>query len=110
MTPNPPGSKPLLGDGNDTYRIAIVGNSGTGKTTLAVELSELLGIPYLSLDEVHWQPGWVETPAEEFRQKVEAFLLSHPDGWIIDGNYQRKVGTVVQDMATDVLCMMNLGS
>lgn len=74
------------------------------QTTLANELAVILNIPALSLDTVHWNPGWVETPNDEFRARVRAFLDSHPDGWVIDGNYVSHLGTVVQDAATDVLC------
>ncbi|KAF8608352.1 hypothetical protein BDV93DRAFT_247833 [Ceratobasidium sp. AG-I] len=102
-TPNPPGLRPLLGDAHGHYKIALVGNSGVGKTTLANELSTILNIPALSLDTVHWNPGWVETPNDEFRARVRDFLDSHPDGWIIDGNYMSHLGTIVQDAATDVL-------
>ncbi|KAF8609938.1 hypothetical protein BDV93DRAFT_517163, partial [Ceratobasidium sp. AG-I] len=99
----PLNDKPLLGDSDGRFKIAIVGNSGTGKSTLAAELSKLLGVPHLPLDEVYWNPGWVETPAEDFKAHVKTFLDSHPDGWIVDGNYLRKMGPIAQDAATDVL-------
>jgi hypothetical protein len=49
----------------------------------------------------------VETRPEEFKQKVEAFLDSHPGSWIVDGDYMRIIGSTVQDAATDVLCMVS---
>ncbi|QRW25359.1 AAA domain protein [Rhizoctonia solani] len=67
---------PLLGDGHGHYKIAIVGNSGTGKSTLCRDLTEALKIPALSLDHVHWNPGWVETPKPEFRDQVQQFMDS----------------------------------
>ncbi|CAE6469695.1 unnamed protein product [Rhizoctonia solani] len=96
-------SKPLLGDKDGAYRIAIVGNCGTGKSTLASQLSKILGIPYLPLDEVYWTPGWVPTSREAFQNRVTMFLDSHPKGWIVDGNYLPIVGSTIQDAATDVL-------
>ncbi|KAF8608461.1 hypothetical protein BDV93DRAFT_434679 [Ceratobasidium sp. AG-I] len=95
--------RPLVGDSQGRYKIAIVGNSGVGKTTLGIELSSILGLPFLSLDEVHWNPGWVETPNEEFRVRVKSYIELHQDGWIIDGNGMSYIGTIVQDTATDVL-------
>lgn len=79
---------------------------GLVQTTLAVELSKILRIPYLSLDKVYWNPGWVKTPLSHFETRVKAFLDSHPDGWIADGSYSSKIGPMVQDAATDVLCKL----
>jgi len=66
-------------------RIAIVGPGGAGKSTLARRLGERLGLPVVHLDAEHWRPGWVETPAEEWAEKVRA--LARGERWIIDGNY-----------------------
>ncbi|CAE7168304.1 unnamed protein product [Rhizoctonia solani] len=74
-----------------------------GQSTLASELSEILGIPYLPLDEVYWTPGWVPTTPEAFQNRVKTFLNSHPEGWIVDGNYMPIVGSTIQDAATDIL-------
>lgn len=98
-------SRPLLGDENGIYKIAIVGNSGSGKTTLAVQLSKHLQIPYISLDEIHWEPGWTPAKLEVFQSRVKAFLDSHPKGWVVDGNYMQQKGSVMQGTleASDVL-------
>jgi adenylate kinase family enzyme len=66
-------------------RIAIVGPGGAGKSILARRLGERLGLPVVHLDAEHWRPGWVETPAEEWAEKVRA--LARGERWIIDGNY-----------------------
>lgn len=39
-------------------RVVIVGTSGSGKTTMARELSVLLGTPHIELDALQWLPGW----------------------------------------------------
>lgn len=31
-------------------------------------------------------------------------MNDNPNGWIIDGNYQRQVGELVQNSATDIIC------
>lgn len=56
-----------------------------GKSTLARELGRRTGIPVIHLDQHFWKPGWVATPAEEWRA-VQNDLLS-ADCWIVDGNY-----------------------
>ncbi|KAG8716435.1 hypothetical protein FRC09_015743 [Ceratobasidium sp. 395] len=96
--------KSLLGDSHGHYKIAIVGNSGTGKTTLGAEISSLLNIPHLPLDTILWKPGWVMTSNDEFKVRVQAFMDEHPDGWIVDGNSLSHIGTMAIDAATDVLC------
>ena len=75
---------PVLGQ-----RIVIWGVTGSGKTTLARNLSEALALPRIELDAVFWNPGWVETPDEEFRAKLQTAVDSAPDGWVLDGSYSR---------------------
>lgn len=63
----------------------MVGNSGSGKSWLARRLAERLGLPYLELDALNHQPGWVPLPREELRAAVGQ-ITSGP-GWVVDGNY-----------------------
>ncbi|KAN0083985.1 hypothetical protein V8E55_007489 [Tylopilus felleus] len=94
---------PLRGDGHGNYRVQIIGNSGTGKSTLAAYLSTKLHIPYTSLDKLAWKPGWQKTEADEFREKVSAFMMRDDRCWIVDGNYNQALGTLVSDNATDII-------
>ena len=48
----------------------MVGNSGSGKTSLAAALADRLGIPHLELDSVFHQPGWRPLDGDEFRDRV----------------------------------------
>ena len=41
-------------------RTSVVGSSGSGKSTVARRLADILGVPYVELDAIHWRPGWVE--------------------------------------------------
>jgi adenylate kinase family enzyme len=66
-------------------RIAIVGCSGGGKSTLALALGARLGLPVVHLDTLFWKPGWRESSLEELRPKVEAWAAR--DRWIIEGNF-----------------------
>lgn len=72
--------------GSASYRrIAVVGTTGSGKTTLAAAIAGRLGVPHVELDALHWGPNW--TPAEDFRDRTEAALGG--DAWVVDGNYSR---------------------
>ena len=81
-------------------RIAVVGVTGSGKTTLAQDLSKILSIPHIELDSIFWQENWVPLPVEEFRkiisQKVEG------NTWIIDGNYG-KVRDIIWQKADTII-------
>ncbi|KAI0798596.1 AAA domain-containing protein [Irpex lacteus] len=94
---------PLLGDGHGRYRIHIVGNSGVGKSTLAQELSTLLGIPFVNLDKIFWRPGWQSLSREELRKTVTELVAQYDNGWIIDGNFFFALGNLLETYATDTI-------
>ncbi len=68
-------------------KIVILGHSGSGKSTLAQQLGDKYHLPVLHFDSIHFLPGWVETDRTYKREKVNAFLDEHPEGWVMDGNY-----------------------
>lgn len=70
-------------------RIMIIGCPGSGKTTLAKELSEILHIQVTHLDRLNWQGEWETVSAEEFDRRLEKAVRKQR--WIIDGNYNRTV-------------------
>lgn len=63
----------------------VVGSGGAGKTTFALKLGQLLGLPVIHLDRHFWNPGWIPTPKDEWKVVVRG--LAETDEWIIDGNY-----------------------
>jgi adenylate kinase family enzyme len=67
-------------------RVAIVGTSCAGKSTLARELSTALTAPHIELDALHWGPNWTTRPAETFRANVDA--ATSEGRWVCDGNYR----------------------
>jgi adenylate kinase family enzyme len=64
-------------------RIFITGDAGSGKTTLAKQLSQILAIQAIGLDTIVWQPGWKITPPVERLEKIGEIIK--PEKWIIDG-------------------------
>ena len=105
---------PVLRDINFHVRageqIAIVGTSGSGKSTFAKELEDELGYPRLELDSYFHLPGWEQKPDVQFKSEVQDFLgKSERDagGWIVDGNYLSKLEDLVISRA-DVVIWFNL--
>jgi adenylate kinase family enzyme len=83
-------------------RVAIIASaSGNGKTTLGRRLAARLGVRFVELDALVHGQNWVETPDAALRDIVEPIVRS--DGWVIDGTYQRKLGSLVLDSADTVL-------
>jgi adenylate kinase family enzyme len=76
-------------------RVNVKGISGSGKSTFARKLAERLGVPYLEIDAIHHGPNWTEASAEELRARVREFMADASDGWVIDGNYESKLGQLV---------------
>ena len=66
-------------------RIAIIGPSGSGKTTLGRWVERALGLPFTDLDDLHWRPGWIKAPLDEFRRAVDA--VTQRPCWVVAGNY-----------------------
>jgi adenylate kinase family enzyme len=66
-------------------RVLVVGSGGAGKSTLAAELGEVLGLEVVHLDRAYWKPGWREPEREEWEGSVRRLLSK--DSWVMDGNY-----------------------
>jgi adenylate kinase family enzyme len=86
-----------------TRRVAVIGGSCTGKTTTSRALAAKLGVPHVELDALHHEPGWQEASADVLRARVQEALAAAPDGWVVDGNYHGKIGTLVLERADTVV-------
>ncbi len=68
-------------------RIVIVGLTGSGKTTLGEKVEQVLGIPAVDIDVLHWLPNWTPSPLDEFRAKTAE--ATSGVCWVASGNYSK---------------------
>ena len=86
-------------------RILVMGSSGSGKSTFSRRLSEITGIPMVSVDALFWKPGWVESEKAEFHARLTA--AAQQPRWIMDGNFTSHLVELRRD-ACDTLIWFDL--
>lgn len=65
-------------------RIVILGNAGSGKSSLARQLGEQLALPVVHLDTLFWGPNWTKPVASEFRARVRVSEAVSGSHWICE--------------------------
>lgn len=78
----------MLADRDIGRRIHVMGNSSSGKSTMAARLADILGADFVELDALNWEPGWVGLNAEdpdEFVRRIRAATAG--DSWVVAGSY-----------------------
>jgi adenylate kinase family enzyme len=86
-------------------RIAVVGNTGAGKTTVAGEVAVRLDADHIELDAIHHLEGWTPIERQQMREIVRERIQA--PSWVVDGNY----GSLVQDLvftAADTVVWLDL--
>lgn len=71
-------------------RVAVVGCSGSGKTTFVLRLGAATGLPVIHLDTHYWRR--VGSPSADDWKTPHASLLEG-ERWIADGNYGNTLET-----------------
>lgn len=69
-------------------KIAIIGYSCSGKSTLAKRLSKSHDLPLMYLDTIFFKPHWTKRDNAESCEIIGDWMDEH-DGWVIDGNYAK---------------------
>lgn len=64
-------------------RIIIIGNGGTGKSTLGEKLGKIFNLEVTHLDKITFKPGWIRVDEDEFRKQLNE-IISKED-WIVEG-------------------------
>jgi hypothetical protein len=52
----------------------------------------------VELDRLHHGPNWTSASAEQLQERV-CTALNDDAGWVVDGNYDAKLGTLILDRA-----------
>ena len=66
-------------------RIVVYGVTGSGKSRLARRIAAVTGLPYHSVDDLTWEPGWVAVSEEEQRRRIARICAG--DEWVLDHMY-----------------------
>ena len=67
-------------------KVVLIGNSGTGKSTLARQITANTGWPLLALDRLWHATDYSAAAKIQFQTAQTTFMATHAD-WVIDGNY-----------------------
>lgn len=68
-------------------RVMIIGCAGSGKTTIAKELSKLIGSPAVHMDKILWTSdgwNWIKRSDEEIRTDIRHEAAK--DRWVFEGD------------------------
>ncbi|MEM6482759.1 MAG: AAA family ATPase [Pseudomonadota bacterium] len=85
-------------------RIAILGPSNSGKSTLAVSIAQKTSLPNVHLDQLRHIPNtnWKERSDEEFKCLHDSAILH--ESWVMEGNYSSLLARRL-DRATGVILL-----
>jgi hypothetical protein len=64
-------------------RIAVIGISGSGKTTFARKLAKAFNLPLYHADSIEWAPNWQVRAESEIFRTYESWI-GHSE-WLIEG-------------------------
>ena len=87
-------------------RVVILGPGASGKSTLAIQLSKIAGLPVIELDKVFWQRGLTATPRDQWI-KVQEQLVEGND-WIMDGDLGPYDAVEVRLKPADTIIFLDL--
>ena len=86
-------------------RVVILGPGASSKSTLAVRLGEITGLPVIELDKVFWRPGLVVTPRDQWVEMQRR--LVEKDAWIMDGDLGPYDAVDVRLRAADTIIFLD---
>lgn len=71
-------------------KFAVIGFTGSGKTTFSRALSEVVDSPHIELDRIYWKANWERPSHDEFVHNLSKSITGvEPSfGWIADGSHE----------------------
>lgn len=66
----------------------VVGTSGSGKSTAAIQIAESLGLKHVEIDSLMWLPNWTKRKPSKLRTLLQNELDKGPV--VMDGNFASK--------------------
>lgn len=87
-------------------RIALVGGSGAGKTTLGKALAKCIQGVFIEVDAIQHKAGWEKASDNEIHAAIQ-IAFDGNERWVIDGICEREVGDLVSSQA-DVIVWLDL--
>jgi adenylate kinase family enzyme len=73
-------------DDHEVQRVSVVGNSGSGKTSLGRRIASAIDAPFVELDAIHHLANWQPIDPQRFLDVVGE--LTKGERWVVDGNYR----------------------
>ena len=86
-------------------RMVVIGRGASGKSTLAVQLGQITGLPVIELDKVFWRAGLMAIPRDQWG-KVQESLVKQ-DHWILDGDLGPYDAIEVRLRAADTIVFLD---
>jgi adenylate kinase family enzyme len=86
-------------------RVVILGRGAAGKSTLAVQLGSITGVPVIELDKLFWRPGLVVMPRDEWVE-IQRRLVQG-EHWIMDGDLGPNDVIEVRLRAADTIILLD---
>jgi adenylate kinase family enzyme len=89
-------------DRDQSRRMLVVGNSGSGKSYVARRVSEALGLHCVHLDQIFWKPGGCseKRPVDEVLTELDRIRAGR--SWVVEGTFGDLVERCIPD-ATDFI-------
>lgn len=75
----------------------------SGSLCLARELAERLNLAHIELDALYHQAGWIPRETESFRRAVLQAMAGAPEGWVMCGGHEGKIGDLRTASADTIL-------
>ena len=94
-------------------KIYIIGNGGSGKTTLALFLKNQLDLPHLELDDIYWNNNQkkaynIKRGEEERDALLNHFLQENKNAFVIDGVYEKEwIDPILKEVDKVIILMPN---